>query len=165
VIDCCTQVRSVCGLYWMTQCSALPATKLVSCLSYSGSRGQDQAMIAALNAVLRQRAAKLGTSQLSRLPQGRAFLGLWCHVMPHASAACCPVNCVGSWVTTGNCTGACSGGAGFLPQRFIITGMALNLVSLVHCVCVMLGCMQPWFHPCHAAALVCMKRRHRSSCR
>ncbi|WIA39140.1 hypothetical protein OEZ86_005268 [Tetradesmus obliquus] len=38
------------------------------------------------------------------------------------NTACCPVNCVASWVTTGNCTGACSGGAGLLRERYIITG-------------------------------------------
>jgi hypothetical protein len=37
-------------------------------------------------------------------------------------ADCCPVNCVGNFVVTGNCTGACSGGAGIIPERYNITG-------------------------------------------
>lgn len=34
----------------------------------------------------------------------------------------CPINCVGNWVTiTGNCTGACQGGQGFVPERYNVT--------------------------------------------
>lgn len=44
-----------------------------------------------------------------------------------ATTACtntnpCPIDCVGNWsVITGNCTGACQGGQGFVPEMFNIT--------------------------------------------
>lgn len=56
-------------------------------------------------------------------------------------AACCPVNCVASWVTTGNCTGACSGGAGLLPERYIITGVKGTVLHTHQCMISALG----WF--------------------
>lgn len=38
----------------------------------------------------------------------------------------CPVNCVGSWLLNGNCTGACGGGNGTLPELFNVSTAAAN---------------------------------------
>ncbi|KAF6250697.1 hypothetical protein COO60DRAFT_1629462 [Scenedesmus sp. NREL 46B-D3] len=39
--------------------------------------------------------------------------------------AMCPVPCSYTWIQNGNCTGACGGGTGTLPQMFIINSPAL----------------------------------------
>lgn len=41
--------------------------------------------------------------------------------LPCNNTACCPVNCFGGFVQNGNCTGACSGGSGKLPEKYVVT--------------------------------------------
>lgn len=36
----------------------------------------------------------------------------------------CPVNCTANWQSNGNCTGQCSGGAGFIPEVCFISASA-----------------------------------------
>jgi hypothetical protein len=74
---------------------------------------------------------------------------------PLPAAACCPVNCVGSWVVTGNCTGACSGGSGTLPERFIVTGMMLHLYAI---------CVSSQRHGHHHVDICRQQQRPPASC-
>ncbi|KAF6257103.1 hypothetical protein COO60DRAFT_1461341 [Scenedesmus sp. NREL 46B-D3] len=53
-------------------------------------------------------------------PNGAAHSILAC-----VNNAMCPVPCSYTWIQNGNCTGACGGGTGTLPQMFIINSPAL----------------------------------------